>query len=98
MEARKSREYRDTPPNSKVLAKVAELLRGKKVTLDTLAEIRSEFGKGNEDTVQQVWDEYQRQLEEAIKIAKCFIELIAGKQRKNHVIYWHGMGKPKWAY
>jgi hypothetical protein len=34
---------------------------------------------------------------EAIKIAKIFIELVAGKDRKHHEITWSGPGKPKWA-
>jgi len=35
--------------------------------------------------------------EEAIKTAKYFILLIAGKGRKNHTVYWHGHGKPRFA-
>ncbi len=34
---------------------------------------------------------------EAIKLALYFINLIAGKTRKNHEIHWSGPGRPEWA-
>ena len=34
---------------------------------------------------------------EAIKMAKAFILLVAGKDRANHIVRWNGPGRPKWA-
>jgi len=34
--------------------------------------------------------------DEAVALAKHFVELVAGKKRKNHDIRWEGLGRPRW--
>lgn len=35
--------------------------------------------------------------DEAIKLAKYYIEMIAGKDLANHTVSWSGLGRPRWA-
>jgi len=35
--------------------------------------------------------------DEAITLAKYFVELVAGKRRQNHNVIWSGLGRPRWA-
>ena len=34
---------------------------------------------------------------QAIKVARFFVELVAGKDRKHHRVTWDGNGRPRWA-
>jgi hypothetical protein len=35
--------------------------------------------------------------DEAVKLAKLFVEMIAGKERKYHHVVWMGYDRPRWA-